>query len=170
MTTPATCQSIARTSSSVIAAPAATASVPSARRSGPAKGAKVPAAIGNSLLIGALAALAVTALAMPIAVMLVRYPGKLSRMTERLTYVGYALPGIVIALAFVFMGARFMLPIYQTLPLLVLAIGVVVVDAVHEEQSAAELAEVDSALLTDDVPLVAYADRGFGVYLKNTRR
>lgn len=85
---------------------------------------KVPAAIGNSLLIGALAALAVTALAMPIAVMLVRYPGKLSRMTERLTYVGYALPGIVIALAFVFMGARFMLPIYQTLPLLVLALAI----------------------------------------------
>jgi hypothetical protein len=55
-------------------------------------------------------------------------------------------------------------------PLLVLAVGVVVVDTVHEEQSAAELAEVDSALLTDDVPLVAYADRGFGVYLKNTRR
>ena len=55
-------------------------------------------------------------------------------------------------------------------PLLVLAVGVVVVDAVHQEQSAAELAEVDSALLTDDVPLVAYADRGFGVYLKNTRR
>ena len=55
-------------------------------------------------------------------------------------------------------------------PLLVLAVGVVVVDTVHQEQSAAELAEVDSALLTDDVPLVAYADRGFGVYLKNTRR
>ena len=55
-------------------------------------------------------------------------------------------------------------------PLLVLAVGVVVVDAVHQEQSAAELAEVDSALLTDDVPLVAYADRGFGVYIKNTRR
>jgi hypothetical protein len=55
-------------------------------------------------------------------------------------------------------------------PLLMLAVGVLVVDSVHQEQSAAELAEVDSALLTDDVPLVAYADRGFGVYIKNTRR
>ena len=53
-------------------------------------------------------------------------------------------------------------------PLLMLAVGIVVVDTVHQEQSAAELAEVDSALLTDDVPLVAYADRGFGVYIKNT--
>lgn len=85
---------------------------------------KIPAAIGNSLLIGGLSALAVTALAMPIAILAVRYPGKLARVTERLTYVGYALPGIVIALAFVFMGARFMLPIYQTLPLLVLALAI----------------------------------------------
>lgn len=55
-------------------------------------------------------------------------------------------------------------------PLVLLAVGVVVVDTVRQEQSAAELAEVDSALLTDDVPLVAYADHGFGVYIKNTRR
>jgi iron(III) transport system permease protein len=85
---------------------------------------KIPAAIGNSLLVGGLSALAVTALAMPIAILAVRYPGRLARVTERLTYVGYALPGIVIALAFVFMGARFMLPIYQTLPLLVLALAI----------------------------------------------
>ena len=55
-------------------------------------------------------------------------------------------------------------------PLAMLAVGVLLVDTVHQEQSAAELAEVDSALLTDDVPLIAYADRGFGVYIKNTRR
>jgi iron(III) transport system permease protein len=84
----------------------------------------VPAAVGNSLLTGLLAAAAVTALSLPIAIMLVRYPGRMSTVTERLTYVGYALPGIVIALAFVFMGARFMLPLYQTLPLLVLALAV----------------------------------------------
>lgn len=84
----------------------------------------LPASIGNSLLVGLLAALAVTALSMPVAILLVRYPGPLAWMTERLTYVGYALPGIVIALAFVFMGARFMLPLYQTLPLLVLALAI----------------------------------------------
>jgi len=85
---------------------------------------KVPGAIANSLLAGGLTAVVVTALAMPVALLVVRYPGKLSRVTERLTYVGYALPGIVIALAFVFMGARFMLPLYQTLPLLVLALAI----------------------------------------------
>ena len=55
-------------------------------------------------------------------------------------------------------------------PLLLLIVGVLMVDTVQQEQSVAELAEVDSALLTDDVPLVAYADHGFGVYIQNTRR
>ncbi len=45
----------------------------------------------------------------------------------------------------------------------------VLVDAMQEEQSAEEMAEVNNALLTDDLPLDAYADRGFGVYLVNTR-
>jgi hypothetical protein len=54
-------------------------------------------------------------------------------------------------------------------PLLLVA-GIFLVDSVHQEQSAEELAEVDAALLTDDVPLVAYADHGFGVYIKNSRR
>ncbi len=43
------------------------------------------------------------------------------------------------------------------------------VDSMQEEQSAEEMAEVNNALLTDDLPLDAYADRGFGVYLMNTR-
>ncbi len=55
-------------------------------------------------------------------------------------------------------------------PLLLLVVGVFLVASVQQEQSVAELAEVDSALLTDEIPLVAYADHGFGVYLKNTRR
>jgi hypothetical protein len=53
---------------------------------------------------------------------------------------------------------------------LLLLVGIFLADVVHQEQSAAELAEVDAALLTDDVPLVAYADHGFGVYIKNSRR
>lgn len=55
-------------------------------------------------------------------------------------------------------------------PALLLVLGVFLVDAVQQEQSVEEIAEIDSALLTDDLPLVAYADHGFGVYIKNTRR
>ena len=50
-----------------------------------------------------------------------RYPGPLSSLIERATYAGYALPGIVIALSFVFFGANYALFLYQTTALLVLA-------------------------------------------------
>ena len=36
-------------------------------------------------------------------------------------------------------------------------------------RSAEEIAALDVAILADDVPLAAYADKGFGVYLRNTR-
>jgi iron(III) transport system permease protein len=75
----------------------------------------------NSLAAGSLAALATTLAALPIAVLAVRYRGRLSSFVERATYLGYALPGIVIALAFVFLGANYLTPLYQTLALLVVA-------------------------------------------------
>jgi iron(III) transport system permease protein len=59
--------------------------------------------------------------ALPVAVLSVRYPGRWSRVLERLTYLGYALPGIVVALAFVFVGVHLARNLYQTLPMLVLA-------------------------------------------------
>lgn len=46
---------------------------------------------------------------------------------------------------------------------------VALVDAMKEDQSVEELAEVDSALLADELPLDAYVDRGFSVYMVNTR-
>ncbi len=52
---------------------------------------------------------------------------------------------------------------------MVLAGVFLLVDSMKEEQSIEDLAEVDSALLTDDLPLDAYVDRGFSVYLVNTR-
>jgi hypothetical protein len=56
------------------------------------------------------------------------------------------------------------------LPALLLVLGVFLVNTVQQEQSVEEIAEIDSALLTDELPLVAYADHGFGVYINNTRR
>lgn len=78
----------------------------------------------NSLQLALYVAIATTLLGLPIAYLSSRYPGKRSFAIERLTYLGYALPGIVIALAFVFMGTRLFLPIYQTLLLLVIAITI----------------------------------------------
>ena len=78
------------------------------------------AAIG-SLTTSALAAGAATLAALPIAILTVRYRGRLGAMIERVSYLGFALPGIVIALAFVFLGARYLTPLYQTMTLLVVA-------------------------------------------------
>ena len=55
------------------------------------------------------------------------------------------------------------------LPLIVLAAGLVTIDVVQNERRARELAEVDAALLTDDLPPAAYADPGFVQFLKSER-
>lgn len=78
------------------------------------------AAAGSVVTAGAAALLAVVA-GTPIAILAARHPGRLSSATERLSYSGYALPGIVVALAFVFLAANFVPWLYQSLPLVVLA-------------------------------------------------
>ncbi len=78
----------------------------------------------NSLTSSALAALATLAAALPVALLSVRQPGRLSRAFERVAYSTFALPGIVIALALVFFGANYARSLYQTLPLLVFAYGI----------------------------------------------
>lgn len=78
----------------------------------------------NSITAAAWAAGATVAAALPVAFLSVRCPGRLSAAIERLSYVGFALPGIAVALALVFFGAHFARPLYQTMPLLVFAYGV----------------------------------------------
>ncbi len=75
----------------------------------------------NSALASALAALATVPLAFPVAILAVRYPGRTSGLLERVSYMGFALPGIVIALSLVFFGIRFVPFLYQTLAMLVFA-------------------------------------------------
>lgn len=75
----------------------------------------------NSVTVSLGTAVAAILAALPVAILSVRRPGPLSRSLEQMTYVGYALPGIVVALAFVFFGAQYVPVLYQTLPMLVLA-------------------------------------------------
>lgn len=75
----------------------------------------------NSMYASGLAASVAVAAALPVAVLLVRYPGRASALLERAVYAGFALPGIVVALALVFFGANYATPLYQTLALLVVA-------------------------------------------------
>ena len=75
----------------------------------------------NSVIASGLTAMLAVIASVPVAVLAVRHRGVLSSIVERATYAGFALPGIVIGLAFVFVAARFLPAIYQTLPLLLLA-------------------------------------------------
>jgi iron(III) transport system permease protein len=72
---------------------------------------------GTSLITALVVALA----ALPIAILGVRRDTPLNRWLVGLTHTGYVLPGIVMALALVYFAANYALPLYQTLPLLILA-------------------------------------------------
>jgi iron(III) transport system permease protein len=78
-------------------------------------------AAANSLLAASLAAIAATLFAIPVAILSVRFPGALAILIERCTYIGFGLPGIVVALSLVFLGAQYLPSVYQTLPMLIFA-------------------------------------------------
>jgi len=52
------------------------------------------------------------------------------------------------------------------LPMAVLILGLVAVNHWRDSQLAAEIEEIDSAVLTGDLPLDAYLDKGFDAWLK----
>ena len=78
----------------------------------------------NSLYVSGAAALVTVGMAIVMAVLLVRYPTRLNRVLEPAGFTGYALPGIVVALALVFFGAQYARPLYQTHWLLIFAYAV----------------------------------------------
>ena len=54
-------------------------------------------------------------------------------------------------------------------PLALLVLGLAGIAHVHEKAQIAAVAEVDAALLADDLPPAAYTDPGFAEYLKTVR-
>jgi iron(III) transport system permease protein len=75
----------------------------------------------NSLLGSSSAGLVAMAAAIPVTVLAIRFPGHISSWLERSTYIGYALPGVVIALSLVFFGANYAVVFYQTIFMLICA-------------------------------------------------
>ncbi|MGH3132170.1 MAG: ABC transporter permease [Gaiellaceae bacterium] len=75
----------------------------------------------HSVGASGLAATAAVIAALPVAILALRYPSRTSRLLERVSYAGNALPGLVIALSLVFFAARYGSVLYQTLALLVFA-------------------------------------------------
>ncbi|MBT9508265.1 DUF3619 family protein [Rhodoferax sp.] len=56
--------------------------------------------------------------------------------------------------------------IAAAIPLLALAAGLIAINIIQDDNRANELAEIDAALLTDDLPPAAYTDPGFTQFLK----
>ncbi|MCC5948727.1 MAG: iron ABC transporter permease [Nitriliruptoraceae bacterium] len=78
-------------------------------------------AAGRSLLAAGLGALVGVLAALPVAIWSSRSSSRWARLIERASFTGYALPGIVVAFALVFVGIRVATPLYQTLAMLVFA-------------------------------------------------
>jgi iron(III) transport system permease protein len=106
----------------------------------------------SSFLLALMAAGLAVVLALPIAILSARQHGRWGALVERISYSSNALPGIVVALAFVYMGVNYVRPLYQTPPLLLAAYMVLFVPlAVAAERSVllripVELEEVGYSL------------------------
>lgn len=75
----------------------------------------------NSLWTSGLAALLAVTLSLPVALFAVRYPNPLSRFIARFCQVGYAIPGVVIALSLLLLVNRWLPFLYATPLVVVLA-------------------------------------------------
>ncbi|CAG4888833.1 DUF3619 family protein [Paraburkholderia saeva] len=54
-------------------------------------------------------------------------------------------------------------------PLAALVVSLVAIAYWEDQQRTAELADIDAAMLSDDLPLTAYLDHGFNAYLSRAR-
>ncbi|MCU1619589.1 MAG: fbpB [Modestobacter sp.] len=106
------------------------------------------ATTGSTLALAGGAAVVTTALAFPTGWLAVRARGRITTMLERSTYLGSAVPGIVVALALVTLSIRATPWLYQTVPVLVAAYAILFLPrAMVNVRSAVE----QSPRLYDDV-------------------
>jgi iron(III) transport system permease protein len=110
--------------------------------------------IRDSFGIGIATALATVLLALPVGIAIARFSGRFTRATEASVYLTHSLPGIVVALAVVYLGINLVRPLYQEVPLLVFGQMIIflplVVGAVRNavEQSTPVLEDVARSLGT----------------------
>lgn len=128
-------------------------------------------ALVTTLALGAAVAVATVALAIPVAWLAARHPSPPTVLAERSVLVMHSLPGIVVAIAFVYLGTRALLPIYQKWPIVVLGMVALMLSlalgtlrTAFEQQPAALTRAAQSAgrselraLVTVHVPLARAA-------------
>jgi iron(III) transport system permease protein len=81
-------------------------------------------AVGGSLSLSLPGAVFVVLLALPLVLAATRHEGWLANLADRLPYVIHGLPGLVVALALVFLSIRYARPLYQSAFLLLVAYAI----------------------------------------------
>ncbi|MGA1419841.1 MAG: ABC transporter permease [Ilumatobacteraceae bacterium] len=108
--------------------------------------------IAATLGVGALTGVASLLLALPVGILIARFKGRFTDLTEGAVFITHSLPGIVVALAVVYFGINLVRPLYQQLPLLVFGQVIIflplVVGSVRTsiEQSRVALEDVSRSL------------------------
>jgi iron(III) transport system permease protein len=80
--------------------------------------------IFNTLLVSFAAAAVITLASTPVAHIIALKSPSWYGVVQKASYIGYAMPGVVIGLALIFFGSRYLGSYYQTLPLLIFAYAV----------------------------------------------
>ena len=85
----------------------------------------------NSLAIASVAAVVTVLAALPITILSVRFSGLISTVVEKITYIGFALPGIAVALGIVFFASRYLPWIYQSFWMLIAVYLILFLSLIH---------------------------------------
>jgi iron(III) transport system permease protein len=81
-------------------------------------------ALEHTAAYSATASLAATVLALPVALLAIRFRSPASVLLERSTFLGQSLPGVVVALALVYFAIHFVPALYQSATLLIIAYAI----------------------------------------------
>jgi iron(III) transport system permease protein len=82
---------------------------------------KLAQALGNSLLIATLSGILISGFALAVAILVNRFRTTLSKFVEYGVWLTHSLPGVVVGLSLVFVGANLLPGLYQTIWLLIFA-------------------------------------------------
>jgi iron(III) transport system permease protein len=114
----------------------------------------------DTVALGAAAALLAVVVALPVAALGARYRDRLGGVVNAAVLTGYALPGIVVALAMVFLATRSVPFLYQTIALLVLVyairFGAQPVGGLRAAMSAAPRSMEEAGRMLGDGPVQAF--------------
>ncbi|TCK92770.1 iron(III) transport system permease protein [Natranaerovirga hydrolytica] len=76
----------------------------------------------NSLRVATVVSVLCMLASMPVVYLKMRYPSVITRVIDRLSYAGYALPGVIVALGFVFVFNNFIPALYGTFYIVAIAL------------------------------------------------